>query len=219
MKTKIIAILMSMVVLMSCTISASATVFTPSAENKVAPTITVHTEKVGDYEVQDLDLRVEIMTEDYSDEYFAEEFDLAIETVEAATDIEDIVGSTGMLSPQVACLYYVVISEDLKAALDANPDVLLEVTLENVGISSGVTVLGYVFKNNEWSSCSTTNNNNNSVTVISHFCPLMLVVDTAVVESPETSDQFINIFAIAAFVCLAIAGGFLAASKIKRKAR
>ncbi len=213
MKTKLIAMLICVAVLFATAIPASASVFTPSAQDKVAPTIVVHTTQVGDYEVQDLDLRVEVMTGDYSDEYFADEFDSVIETVQAQSDIEDIVGETDMLEPKVACLYYVVLSDDLKAALAANPDIVLEVTVSNVGISSGVNVLGYVYKNEIWDEVDTTNNNDNSVTIISNFCPLMLVVDSSLVESPNTNASLINAFLITAIACLFIAGGFYAFSK------
>lgn len=219
MKTKLIAMIICVVVLFTTAIPASASVFTPSAEDKVAPTITVHTTQVGDYEVQDLDLRVEVMTQDYSDEYFADEFDTVIETVQAQSDIENLVGETDMLEPKVACLYYVVLSDDLRAALAANPEIVLEVTIENVGISSGVNVLGYVYKNENWNEVDTTNNNDNSVTIISNFCPLMLVVDSSLVESPNTNVSSINVFLVAAFACLFLAGGFYALSKRFKRSR
>lgn len=126
MKKRLITLMAVAVLLIASVIPASAAVFTDSAENKVAPTVTVLTATIGDYDVQASDVTVYSMSD-----YSSDDFDAAIAAVEAATDVEDLVGSTGMLSPSVSCLYYVVISDDLQDALDANEDESLQIQLTN----------------------------------------------------------------------------------------
>lgn len=221
MKTKLIALMTAAVILMATAIPAAAADFVSSAEDQVTPTLTILTTQVGDYVINEYDMYVISMYDDFSNESFADEFQAAIDSVFAVDDIEDLVGSTGMFEPAVACIYYLYISDGLREALYSNTDVVLDIMLSNVGIDGDVSVLGYVYKSDEWGSISTVNNGDNSLTISGTFCPFMTVVETGTggtVESPATSVNTYNVFAIIAVISLFAAGGFFIMSKRAKKA-
>ncbi len=218
MRKKLLSVCVTVVMLIAMAIPASASAFTPSAETKPAPSVGAVSGEVDGMTVSPSDIVITAMNGTIADAANQAEFDAAIAVVEGATDIESVVGDTGMTTPKVTLLADIGFSEDIQAAFDADAEASITVTLTSTGIADGVSVKAYAYKDGAWKAISATNNGGGSIALTGHFCPVMLVVDASTdgdVTSPNTNDVMVNQFAIAGIVFAVISVGFLFFTKSK----
>lgn len=228
MSKKIISLALSALMLMAMTIPASASVFTGSAENQPASTVVEASGTVGDVEVTSQSMEIVPMTDSVVSEEEQVIFDEAIESVYAVSDVQELVGDIDtMEEPAVATLVYIDFTDEVTEAIEASGDSVISITISTT-IADDVEVLAYVYKNDEWTEVLCTNNGDGTITLTGHFCPVMLVVDAAdldsgdtdadedddVVTSPETNDiASVNYLAVFTFVFVVATASCLVSTK------